>query len=435
MKTIFKTLGLGALVAAFMALGGLTAFAQDPCADLDAINALDAKIRADYPKPETKPQAIEEGKQYLEKYGNCPVTADFSTWLKGRIPVWEADIKKQATFKRQKELHDKYDAGFNNKTYDDMFAAGGQYLTEFPDDPTNINLIVTLGMLGPRETAISKNPKFNANSEKYAKMAIEQLKTGNPTASKSGGYGFQLTCPSKDDCISTLTFGIAYMNYYGNNNKQAALPYYYEVTKIPGTYKNSPNVYLAIGDYYYETVAKMVEDVKAAIAGQSDTDTPEIRQKKVADIKAKVAMLNGYTERAMDAYSRAYTYAKADASQKKMSDSLYEKLKVLYEIRTQKTEGVDSWISSAVTKPFPDPTSPVAPIADPETSGESGSSTAPAAKPTATPASTPSKPGTTTPAKPGTKVGESKSGSMSDSATASAATPAAKPAPRRKGNR
>src|SRR6516165_9864613 len=96
MKTIFKTLGLGGLVAAFMAVGGMTAFGQDPCADLDAINALDAKIRGDYPKMETKKQAIDEGKQYLEKYGNCPVTADFSGWLKGRIPVWEADINKAA---------------------------------------------------------------------------------------------------------------------------------------------------------------------------------------------------------------------------------------------------------------------------------------------------------------------------------------------------
>jgi hypothetical protein len=372
MKTIFKTLGLGALMAAFMAIGGLTAFAQDPCADLDAINALDAKIRADYPKPETKSQAIDEGKQYLEKYGNCEVTKDFSTWLKGRIPVWEKDINERKNFARQKELHDKFDAAFNSKTYDDAFTAAGQYLAEFPNDASNINLIVTLGMVGPRETATSKNSKFNANSEKYAKMAIEQLKTGNPTPSKSGGYGFQLTCPSKDDCISTLTFGIGYMNYYGNNNKQAALPYYYEVTKIPGVYKTSPTVYSTIGDYYYETVAKMVEDVKAAIAAQSDSDTAEVREKKIADIKSKVAMLNGYTERAMDAYSRAYTYAKADASQKKLADSLYGKLKVLYEIRTQKTDGVDAWISSAVTKPFPDPTTPVQPIADDTSTGDAG---------------------------------------------------------------
>src|SRR5947208_15051066 len=97
MKTIFKTIGIGTLMAAFVAIGGLTAFAQDACADLDAINALDAKIRADYPKLETKPQAIDEGKQYLEKYGSCPVTADFSGWLKGQIPKWEAAVSGART--------------------------------------------------------------------------------------------------------------------------------------------------------------------------------------------------------------------------------------------------------------------------------------------------------------------------------------------------
>jgi tetratricopeptide (TPR) repeat protein len=430
MKTIFRTLGLGALTAAFMAIGGVTVFAQDPCADLDAINALDAKVRADYPKLETKPQAIDEGKQYLEKYGNCEVTKEFSGWLKGQIPKWEQIVAVDKKQKEQGPLNKRFDDAFTAKTYDDAFAAGSEYIAKFPDDPTNINRIVTLGMIGPRETA-SKNYKFNANSEKFAKMALDQLKNGNPTPTKSGGYGFQLGCPSKEDCISTLTFGIGFMNFYGNNNKEAALPYYYEVTRIPGTYKNSPNVYSTIGDYYFETVSKLDVEVKAAIADQKDTDTDEVRQKKIADIKAKVALENGYTERAMDAYSRAYTFAKADASSKTLADTLYKKVQALYGVRFQKTEGVDTWISSAVAKPFPDPTSTVAPIADPETSGESGS-TGPAAKPTATPASTPVKPATT-PAKPGTKVGENKSG-MSDTTTPSTTTLAAKPAPRRKGN-
>jgi tetratricopeptide (TPR) repeat protein len=374
MKTIFKALGLGALMTAFIAIGGLTTFAQDPCGDLDAINALDAKIRADYPKQETKKAAIDEGKQYLEKYGNCEVTKDFSNWLKGQIPKWEQAVSLGDKQKDQAALHTRFDTAIKNKTYDDAFAATTEFIGKYPDDPTNIHQMVALGMIGPIETAsTAKNTKYNANSEKFAKMAIEQLKSGNAKPLDKGNFGvFQFVCASKDDCISVLTFGIGYMNYYGNNNKQAALPYYYEVTKIPGTYKTSPSVYSTIGDYYYETVAKMVEEVKAAIADQKDTDTDDVRQKKIADIKTKVAMLNGYTERAMDAYSRAYTFAKADASQKKLSDALYEKLKALYAVRTQKTEGVDTWISSAVTKPFPDPTSPVEPIADDSTTGDKG---------------------------------------------------------------
>jgi hypothetical protein len=367
MKTIFKTLGLGGLVAAFMAVGGMTAFGQDPCADLDAINALDAKIRGDYPKMETKKQAIDEGKQYLEKYGNCPVTADFSGWLKGRIPVWEADINKAAVIDDKNKLHAKFDNGLKTKAYDDSFAATDQFSSKYADDATNIQQFVALGMIGPFETAATpKNTKYNANSEKYAKLAIDQLKSGNTKALANGHYGvFQFDCASKDDCISVLTFGLAYMTNVGDNNKQAALPYYYQVTQIPGTYKTSPNPYAIIGDYYYENfVQKLDAEVKALIAAQKPEDTPEVRDKQIADIKAKVAMENGYLERAMDAYSRGYTYAKADPSSKAQADSLYKKVSALYGVRFQKTDGVDTWITTAVAKPFPDPASPVAPIQD-----------------------------------------------------------------------
>jgi hypothetical protein len=412
MKTIFKTIGIGTLMATFMAIGGLTAFAQDACADLDAINALDTKIRGEYQKD--KKAAIDDGKQYLEKYGVCPVTADFSGWLKGQIPKWEAAISKEKDVARQKELHDKFDAGFTNKTYDDSFTAATQYLSEFPSDTTNIDLIVTLGMVGPRESATNKNFKFNANSEKFAKMAIDQLKSGNTTPLKSGVYGYQISCANKDDCISTLTFGIGYM-HWSSGDKQGALPYYYQVTQLPGIYRTSPNAYAAVGDYYYETVAKLVKEVQAAIDDQKPDDTPEVRQKKIDDIKAKSAMLNGYTERTMDAYSRAYTYALADPSSKKLADSLLEKLNVLYRIRTQKDpagDAVSAWIKTAVAKPFPDPTSTVAPIQDDTatttTTGGANTTGPSTTKPvTGTPVSTPAKPAAT-PIKPATKVGVNK---------------------------
>jgi hypothetical protein len=78
-------------------------------------------------------------------------------------------------------------------------------------------------------------------------------------------------------------------------------------------------------------------------------------------------MLNGYAERAMDAYSRAYTLAKADPKLATYAGTLYKTLQALYTVRFQKQEGIDAWISSAVTKPFPDPTSAVTPVVDAET--------------------------------------------------------------------
>jgi len=387
MKTIFRTLGIGAALATVMAVGGISVFAQDACSDLDTINALDAKIRAEYPKVSSDPRspeakaAVDDGKTYLEKYGACDVTKDFSGWLKIQVPKWEQKIVDGGKIVRMKELHDKFDAGFTSKNYDESFAAADTYLKEFPDDASNISLIVTLGLLGPQQTA-AKNTKFNANSERYAKMAIERLKSGNAVAKKDGKYGFQIVCDNKDECISGLTFGVAYMNYYGNNNKEAALPYYYEVTKIPGSYKSNPYVYGTIGDYYFDTVLKLKDEViklqadaKAFAAAPPAGDASEDVKKKfesdvdakIAAVTAKTAMLNGYLERAMDAYSRSYSLAKNSPQDKQYGDNIYKRLQGLYTARfpnPAQGQALDTWIASAVTKPFPDPTSTVNPITD-----------------------------------------------------------------------
>ena len=384
MKTIFRTLGLGAALVTVMAVGGISAFAQDACNDLDAINALDTKIRGEYQND--KKSAVNDAKQYLEKYGNCPVTADFSGWLKGRIPVWEKDLDIQQKSGDQKRLHDKFDAGFTSKNFDDSFAAADEYLSKYPDDPSNISLIVTLGLVGPQQT-VAKNTKYNANSERYAKMAIDRLKSGNAVAKKDGKYGFQLVCDSKDECISGLTFGIAYMNYYGNNKKEAALPYYYEVTKLPGAYKSNPYVYGTIGDYYFDTVLKLKDEViklqqaaKDLAAKPPAPDAPEDVKKKfeadvdaaIAAVNAKIALLNGYLERDLDAYSRAYSLAKNSAQDRQYADGIYKKLQGLYTARFPNPapgQGLDTWIASVASKPFPDPTSTVAPITDDAAAG------------------------------------------------------------------
>jgi hypothetical protein len=440
MKMIVRTLGLGAVIAAFMAVGGVTAFAQDPCADLDAINALDTKIRADYPKMETKPQAIDEGKQYLEKYGSCPVSADFAGWLKGRIPAWENDVKTAKQAEIVGAATKRFDTAVSGKNWDDAFAAGSDYAAKFPDDPTLIHKYIPLALIGYSESYSSKNYKFNANSEKYAKISLDLLKSGNAKPKSNGHFGaFQFECANKDECVSLLTFAMGYMTFKGDGNKQAGLPYLYEVTKLPGTFKSNAEVYGMIGDYYYETVRKLADEVKAQIADQKDTDPDDVKAKKEADIKAKIALLNGYTERAMDAYSRAYTFAKANPEGKAYSDNVYKTVQSLYNVRFAKTEGVDTWISSAVAKPFPDPTSAVAPIADAETTTGGGSTgSTPPVKPAATPAATPSKPSSTTgPAKPGNKVGGTGSTGISENAAAeNAKAPAAKSATiKRTGNR
>lgn len=368
MKTIFKSFGLGVLLAGLFAVGGAKAFGQDQCADVDGMNAMYQDVLANYKStdPDVFEKAINSGKQFLEKYGNCDVAKQNADWVKRNMPNWEAklpELRKAVILKR-------FDTAIQGKSWDDAYAAGNEYLTKYPNDDYRIHVIVPLGWIGYVE-ALNKNYKYDANSMKYSKMAIDLLKAGNLKAKNGDAYGtYQLTCTGKDECISLLTFGEGYMTYFGENNKQAALPYYYEVSKLPGSFAKNPAVYGTIGDFYYDSVKKLGEEVKAKIADQKDNDPDDVKAKKDADIKASIAMLNGYAERAMDAYSRAYTIAKADPKNySTYTPNVYKVIQTLYTIRFQNTkpaDGVDSWISAAVTKPFPDPTSPVQPI-EPET--------------------------------------------------------------------
>src|SRR5512134_2015262 len=92
MKTILRFGGLGMLLAAFVAVGAVPASAQDVCSNTAEIEALDAKIRENYPKIETREIALNSGKEFLEKFGACADVADFVNWLKPQIPTWEKQV-------------------------------------------------------------------------------------------------------------------------------------------------------------------------------------------------------------------------------------------------------------------------------------------------------------------------------------------------------
>ena len=380
MKTIFRSFGLGAVLTALFAVGGINAFAQDNCGDVDAINAAYQEIIGTYKATDlpTFKKAIDNGKAFLEKYGTCEVAKDNVTWVKNNVPKWETRYKEQEGREARSAVLSKFDDAIKTKNWDAAYAAADEFNSKFPNDDARINLIVPLGWIGFQQVG-AKDNKYNAKAIANAKAALEILKAGNVKPKTSGGYGaFQFECASREECISFLTYTIGYVTYYGDGNKQAAVPYYYEASKLPGSFKTNPVVYGTIGDYYYETVKKMAEEVKAKIADQKDTDTDEVKAKKDADIKQAVGLLNGYAERAMDAYSRAYTLAKADPKTKAYSDSVYKQIQALYTVRFQKQDGIDNWIATTVAKPFPDPTSTVSPVGDETTTtNTTGATTTP----------------------------------------------------------
>ncbi len=374
MKTIIRSIGLGMLAALFIAGGSTVSFAQAGCDDTAKIEELDAKIRANLPKNSTVKVAVDAGKEFLEKFGACEATAEFTTWLKAQMPKLEERAEKEKERVWLKERFDRYDAGIKGEKYDDTYAAGKELLTKQPE---NIHIIVPMGLIGLYQS-YNKNYKFNEDTLRFAKIANVKLKGGaepkmdkdkKPILDKDGKpvYGvFQYTF-NKEDAISELTYAIAYITYWAKNDKKGALPSYYEVTQLPGKNQNEPRVYATIGEYYTGEAARLGTEIAAMIEKQKAMATDEEKEKIDVDIKAKVGLFNGYTERAIDAFARAHKIApSATAGDKTYKDGLYKTLQDLYKRRFDKDAGLNEYIAAALAKPFPNPTSDVTPINDPD---------------------------------------------------------------------
>jgi hypothetical protein len=105
-------------------------------------------------------------------------------------------------------------------------------------------------------------------------------------------------------------------------------------------------------------------------------------------------LFNGYTERAIDALARAHKVASsATAADKTYKDALLADIQKLYKARFDKETGMTEYIAATVAKPFPNPTSEVTPINDPDpvTTTSTAAPAAPSTAKTATPTK-PSKP-------------------------------------------
>ncbi len=360
MKTIFRFVKLGLVVTALAAVGATAALAQDPCADTAAINALDTKFRENWEKkPWAERQvAVDAGKEYLEKFGNCESVKEIADYLKTAIPTLEAGVKAQREKEELIALYKRFDDSVKAKKWDDTYAAGKEIASKYPDN--SLDQILALGSIGYDES-YNKNYKYNTDTLRFAKQAISMIESGK--TSKKYGI-FQWEYKTKENALGWMNLSVGYITYYANKNKKEALPYLFKASQAGSDTKTNPLVFEAIGGYYFDEVSKLAEEVKVMIADQKETDTPEVKTQKEAAIKAKIALLNGYAERAMDAYARAHQVAKGTPEVKAYKDGLYKTMQSLYNVRFAKTDGMDSFIASLVSKPMPDPTSTVTPIVE-----------------------------------------------------------------------
>ncbi|MGB7207598.1 MAG: hypothetical protein WBD27_02955 [Pyrinomonadaceae bacterium] len=387
MKTIFRFLSLGAVLTAFVAVGTTASYAQEACADVDGQTALYTKFTEIYAKKtaaELKP-ALATGKEFLEKYGACETLKDQIAFVQPQVQRIEKLIPDLEKAEKLKPLFARYDAGINGDNADEVYAAGKEILALMPD---NVNIMVPMGVVGTYQSNSANNYKYANDGIQYASIALSKIKGGWEFTKKNkgvptvGALKYEYT---KQEVIDELTYALAYLNYYGKKDKKTAVPLYYELSQSSGRYKDDPRIYGTIADNYREQGGPLGDEIATLIKDRKDTDAPEVLAQKEAGIKAKVALFNGYTERALDAYIRAHKVAKSDTpAAKSYKENLYKIIQDLYKRRFDKDTGVDAYIVATVAKPFPNPTSEVTPVSDPEPATTTTTTTVQPTKPATT---------------------------------------------------
>jgi len=430
MKSVFRFLGLGVLAAVFTAVVAGDISAQNVCDEVEAKQATYKKFTDNFDK--TIPQrkiAVEAAKEYIEKYGACPDDKAQVDYLKNYIPTTEQAIKVAADTEAKGSLFTRFNNALKSKNWDEVYASGKEIIAVEGDSVIGNDVTLVLGSIGLDES-YKNNDKYNADTVKYAQMAIEKLESGKQfkdfgVAAGEVNYSYKNVkfTDTKNNALGWMNFTIGYIKYFRDKNKKEALPYLYKASQLNSFVKSKPEIYAAIGQYYLDEVVRLENERTEKLKASSNADTDET--------KAIFAMQKGYADRGIDAFARAYKLVGTTPAEKAYRDSIYAKLKGAYEFRNNgKAAGMEEFIASVTAKPMPNPTTEVTPVieAAPATTTSTtntSSMTAPAeapvnnTKPEAT-----AKPANSTTAKP-----------AATSAVKTTKAPAKKPAPKKKGTR
>jgi hypothetical protein len=469
MKTIFRFLGLAVLMSGFAVAGVTSAFAQDPaatpapagpCENLDAANALYAKVTDNYAHKDWKVRqiAVDSGEEYLKIYGACAPFEAQVNYIKGALDGWKKSIEAQKIAERRKELLSRFDPAVPAGNWDVAYATGKEIVAIDPE--TAFNQILVMGSIGLDETL--KNPrvtKYNDDTLKFAKMAIEKLNAGK--TSKTFGYdkfayGVK-TKPedkevnpalSKENALGWMNYTIGAILYFDKNNKKEALSYLYKAAQANSQTQKLPQIYGILGDYYFDEVVRLGDEIKKKTEEMQGKE-PEEAKALLEQTRTLISQQKAYDERGIDAYGRAQKLIPAnDARQKAYRDGIGSRIETLYKVRFEKVDGLQAFVAAQIAKPLPDPTTVPAPIVEAEPTSPTTTGTNPTAVPAAN-GTKPVAPGTvkpvTAPATNGTKPAAtpatttkkpvSVNGTTTGATTAAVKPAAKKPVVKKKGTR
>ena len=383
MKSLFRVSILGFLMLAVVGVSNLTVAAQtDPKADL--YEKFTSNYNGDL---EQQKIAVAAGKEFIQKYGASEDDKAIIDYLKGAIPSIEQSIKdeeirlaeeekrRQAAAERA-ELLKKFNAAFKDKNWNNFFNAGESILKS---DPEFYDIAVILATAGFDEAA-NKNDSFNERTIKHAEFAIGKLSSGaKPRSDTCGGNYYPYKTDDFANCVPNaqgwMNYYIGWIKSYRQQKKDEAIPYFFEATKYNSGASELPTTYQAIGAWYVQKASGLIEERNAILEERNaETKLPEPDELKIKGlderIDQKIAMERGYADRAIDAYSRAYSLVPAADRTKTYATGIFSTLQNLYKLRyyekpeMQTDAAINMNVSMIKSKKMPDPSTDVQPIVD-----------------------------------------------------------------------
>jgi hypothetical protein len=382
MKNTLKILLPGALALAFVAAPSVVpmAVAQDTTAaaaasqcNADENAALYKKFTDTYKT--NKDTAYQAAKDYIAKCGsdaeNAAQVKYLQNWITKRDKEIEDFKKGEEQLANAKRCTDPITSALNAKAAaerakfaPEVFSGCQQYASKEPNNPTPYLFPVDIGF-----KLAAASPAINTHNDQtiaLAKQAIQKIESNGFGDVKWADYDYK----SKEDALAWLNYYIGFITFNNLSGKEAdAVPYLYKSLQYNSDIKSKPLPYYAIGFNYRTQYNKAVQDFQAKTQGATEV---------TEEMKRDLGMQKALADRAIDAFARAYAVAKADSKLPPAASAARLKdLEQMYKIRNKdQTAGMDALVASIMSKPLPDPSSPVTPVIEDTPTTTTGSTAA-----------------------------------------------------------
>jgi hypothetical protein len=285
---------------------------------------------------EQQKTAVEAARTYL---GACPADPNDkqADYMKKFVDKYDALMGKN-------EIAKQFQDAVTAKKYAEEIRIGKQILAT---DPDNVLITIILGGAGLGDANVLPD------SAQYAKKSIELIEAGKPFAPYT----------SKDQALAYLNYVLA-KNAAKSNDPNAAITYFIKSAKYESDLKKNALLYNELAAAYGAgPVGKLAEDYKAYIGKPETTES-----------KLVLANLNQAIDRQIDAFARAAALSTNPADKKAVMDVLTE----IAKSRNQTDADVNTLVANVLSKPVPEPPTPITtlpstPGSTPGTSSNGGS--------------------------------------------------------------